>query len=116
MSDLIRNKPKDRFAGYQKIVNQPFKHIVVDSGRIVEDIYIENSNQHSVYIAEKEDVSKAFSVPPERLTVSVSFGSSIESSMIETLIDFEFSPGANINAPLAGAKSAPLVALPALVA
>jgi hypothetical protein len=56
--DLIRKKPKDRFAGYQKIVNQPFKHIVIDSGRIVEDIFFENSNQSSVYIAEKEDVSK----------------------------------------------------------
>jgi hypothetical protein len=56
--DLNKNKPKDRFAGYQKMVNQPFKHIVVDSGRIVRDIYFENSNQSAVYIAENEDMNK----------------------------------------------------------
>jgi hypothetical protein len=56
--DLIKSKPQDRFSGYQKIINQSFKHIMIDSGRIVENIFFENNNESSVYIAEKEDVSK----------------------------------------------------------
>jgi hypothetical protein len=55
--DLIKSKPKDRFSRYQKIVNQPFKHIVVDSGRLVGEIYIESSSQSSVYVAQNLDIS-----------------------------------------------------------
>jgi hypothetical protein len=54
--DLIKSKPKDRFSGYQKMVNQPFKHIVVDSANLVGEIYIESSNQPSVYVSKFLDI------------------------------------------------------------
>jgi hypothetical protein len=54
--DMNKNKPKDRFAGYQKMVNQPFKHIVVDSSNFIGEIYIESSNQPSVYVSKFLDI------------------------------------------------------------
>jgi hypothetical protein len=50
--DLMKNKPKDRFAGYQKIVNQPFKYVVSDSGSLAGDILFESSNESSVYMTQ----------------------------------------------------------------
>jgi hypothetical protein len=54
--DLMKNKPKDRFAGYQKMVNQPFKYIVVDSVSLAGDLLFEFSNESSVYMTQILDM------------------------------------------------------------
>lgn len=40
------------------MLNQPFKYIVADSGKIIDNIYFENSNQSVVFIEKQEDMSQ----------------------------------------------------------
>jgi hypothetical protein len=55
--DMMKNKPKDYFSRYQKMLNEPFKYIVADNGKIIDKIYFENSNQYTVFMEKQEDMS-----------------------------------------------------------
>lgn len=57
--DLVKDKPKDRLKGYQKIVNQFFTHIKTEGGQILGQIQFETSNEAGVFIKERDkDLTK----------------------------------------------------------
>jgi hypothetical protein len=52
--DISQKMPKNPFKDYQKIVAQPFSHMVIDSGNLVNNIQIESGDASVVYIHGKK--------------------------------------------------------------